>query len=234
MESKYIEIFHEMEKDIKAGKFRDTRKLLTEDEYIQLYNVSRNTVRRAIDMLIRKGYCYPVQGKGIFLRKHLMDGCINLENIGGLTHDFAPRDVSTNLISFIEIPADEDLADKLEVPIGTILYYIERLRLIDKKPYSLERMYYRKDLIRLTENIVSTSILSYFRTQPGMKMTFNDYVLRAVKITKYEADLLGLKEGDPGFRTENFGMNRKGEIAYFNRGTYHYQEARFLKMASYL
>lgn len=234
MESKYIEIFHEMEKDIKAGKFRDTRKLLTEDEYILLYNVSRNTVRRAIDMLIRKGYCYPVQGKGIFLRKHLMDGCINLENIGGLTHDFAPRDVSTHLISFIEIPADEDLADKLEVPAGTILYYIERLRLIDKKPYSLERMYYRKDLIHLTEKIVSTSILSYFRTQPGMKMTFNDYVLRAVKITKYEADLLGLNEGDPGFRTENFGMNRKGEIAYYNFGTYHYQEARFLKMASYL
>jgi GntR family transcriptional regulator of bglA len=53
MGAKYKELFLMIEKDILDGRYNETRKLYTEDAYIVEYNVSRNTVRNAIDLLIQ-------------------------------------------------------------------------------------------------------------------------------------------------------------------------------------
>ena len=40
-----------------------------ERELIEMYKVSRITVRKAIDELVSKGYLYKIQGKGTYVKK---------------------------------------------------------------------------------------------------------------------------------------------------------------------
>lgn len=234
MQAKFKEIYEWIEQDIRQGKYDQTRQLKTEDEYVTLYDVSRVTVRHAIDQLIRRGYCYPVQGKGVFLRRHKIAGATNLENIRGLTHDLSPQVVTSKIISFQNIPADAFLADKLDCAVGTPLTFIERQRFADGQAISLERLYYNSEKVPLTPDACLGSIYEYVQSKLGIKLCFIDYVIEAVKLNRHEADLLSLCEGDPGFRFENLGMDRRGKVVHYGRTVYHYQKIRSLKMASYL
>jgi GntR family transcriptional regulator of bglA len=234
MQAKFKEIYERIEQDIRQGKYDQTRQLKTEDEYVTLYDVSRVTVRHAIDQLIRRGYCYPVQGKGVFLRRHKIAGATNLENIRGLTHDLSPQVVTSKIISFQNIPADAFLADKLDCAVDTPVTFIERQRFADGQAISLERLYYNSEKVPLTPDACLGSIYEYVQSKLGIKLCFIDYVIGAVKLTRQEADLLCLDEGDPGFVFENLGMDRRGKVVHYGRTVYHYQKIRSLKMASYL
>ena len=67
MAVKYKMVCDDIEKDIMDGTFKKSNKLPTEDELIEKYQVSRNTIRKAIDLLTRRGLVIPIQGSGVFL-----------------------------------------------------------------------------------------------------------------------------------------------------------------------
>jgi GntR family transcriptional regulator of bglA len=234
MRIKFKEIYDSIEADIRGGVYDVTHKLLSEDEYADKYDVSRDTVRRATDLLIARGYCFPVQGKGVFLRRHKIEGAVNLENIGGLTQDLLPHEITSKVILFTEVLADKALAENMGCAIGTPLTCFERLRLIDNEPHSFETIYYVSSRIKVSEDVLNGSIFQYIKSNLKIVLAMTDFVIQAVKLTPREADLLGLKTGDPGLRFENFGMDRKGEIIHYGWIVYHFKKMRCLKMVSFL
>jgi len=52
MAIKYKEIADRLEKEIQRGKFDQTKKLPTEEEMIKEFEVSRNTIRKAVTQLV--------------------------------------------------------------------------------------------------------------------------------------------------------------------------------------
>ena len=66
MSAKYKIVCDSIQQDIESGKYNETGKLPTEDELIILYRVSRNTIRKAVDLLVKRGAVMPIQGSGIF------------------------------------------------------------------------------------------------------------------------------------------------------------------------
>ena len=67
-EIKHKEVPSAIENSILEGKYDNTIKLPTEEELMNEFNVSRNTIRKAIEILSGRGLVYQVQGSGIFLR----------------------------------------------------------------------------------------------------------------------------------------------------------------------
>ncbi|MDQ7862157.1 winged helix-turn-helix domain-containing protein [Peribacillus frigoritolerans] len=65
---KYRMVVEQMEKEILDGKYTLNTKLPTEEELMKKFDVSRNTIRKAINILVEQGYIYQVQGSGIFLQ----------------------------------------------------------------------------------------------------------------------------------------------------------------------
>ncbi|MDD6794208.1 MAG: GntR family transcriptional regulator, partial [Clostridiaceae bacterium] len=98
MAIKYKEISESIQLKIIDGLYNNTKKLPTEEQLMQEYNASRNTIRKAISILVDRGYIYQVQGSGIFIRETSRDGCITLGNIRGLTGDFKSRKITTKLL----------------------------------------------------------------------------------------------------------------------------------------
>jgi GntR family transcriptional regulator, transcriptional regulator of bglA len=234
MGTKYKEVYAAIEKDIVAGRYEATRRLNTEDAYIEEYDVSRNTVRNAIDLLIKRGYCFPIQGSGVFLRRKKQALSFDLESIDGLTRKMAPLPVTNDVLEFKEISADEEMADNMDICLGSPLYYVERVRYVDGKPYFYEYAYLNKKLmVGFDKDTASGSIFDFLNNDATLKVAFVDLVIQAVKINQNEAAKFRLNQDDPGLMMLGFTMIRTGEVVQFCRTICHYENVRFLKLANY-
>lgn len=235
MAVKYKVICDDIEKDIMGEAFKKNNKLPTEDELIEKYQVSRNTIRKAIDLLTRRGLVIPVQGSGVFLRNVSTHGCINLENFNGLTEVFGADKVSTKVITIKLIDADKKLAQTMQCDEGTPIYFIERLRSIDDVPYVVEYSYYNKDVIPyLSEEIVSKSIYRYIREDLKKQIGFVDRVITADVLGDHDARLLGLTPGEPALISTNRAFLKSGVIFDYSIDIHNYKETKFLKLSNYL
>ena len=233
MAPKYKQVATQIESDIVNHVYQHTNKLLTEDEYATKYGVSRNTVRKAIEILVNKGYVYQVQGSGVFVRDHYNSDLINLEKLQGLTSDFSGRKVETRVLHFEQTTADEAVAERMKCPVGTPVYYVKRLRLVDDHPFSVEDSYFRKELvIYLDENIVQKSIYTYLRSDQKLAIGFADRVIYADFLNKDAADLLDLKENDPALLVDNTVYLTNGQIFDVSRSTHHFQHVKMLKVSN--
>lgn len=210
------------------------QKLPTEDELIQVFGVSRNTIRKAIDVLVKKGFVIPVQGSGMFIRDIRETG-LNLENFRGLTQDFPNRDIKTEILIFTSIKAPKEIADNMKCAVGTELFHVVRLRHIDNIPWVIEYSYFNKTFIPyLNHEIISHSIYNFIKKTVKQQLGYVDRILEAGKLSAHDASLLKLHEGDPALISINKAMFRTGEIFDYSINIHNYQHARFMKLSNFL
>jgi len=69
---KYFELVEELRTSIKSGKIRPGEKIPSENQLSEQYGFSRQTVRKAIEILTEEGYVYAVHGRGTFVSELLL------------------------------------------------------------------------------------------------------------------------------------------------------------------
>lgn len=235
MKAKYKLVSDSINQDIKAGKYAGTGKLPTEDDLIKLYQVSRNTIRKAVGLLVKRGVVMPIQGSGMFLRRVPTEGCVNLEDFYGLTTGFSDRRVEARVIDFRQSAADSELAQALQCPVGTPLYYIKRLRLVDGKRFVIEYSHFNKDVIPyLSREIAAASIYRYIANDLKLQIGFVDRVIEAGSLSEGDAELLGLAPGDPALISINWAMLKSGVVFDYSVDVHNYQHTKFLKLSNFV
>ena len=75
----YLQIKENLEEGIRSGKYPLGSKLPSENDLCRTFDVSRITIRKALDILENKGVIYSVHGKGTFVRANVIDS--NLQKI---------------------------------------------------------------------------------------------------------------------------------------------------------
>lgn len=139
----YCQLAETIEEKIDDGTWRTGTKIPSERELTQMFNMSRITVRNAIDELSRQGKLDKVQGKGTFvLSRSIIQ---NLGNVYSFSKEMEKQGKisSTILVKKELIQADHKLADRLGVDVNDNLIYVERLRCADGKiPIMIERSYF--------------------------------------------------------------------------------------------
>ncbi len=235
MSKKYEKILEDIEKDIFSGKYNETKKLPKEEELVNIYNVSRTTVRKAISVLVNKGYVYQVQGSGIFIRENgIKGGYLSLESLKGLTRDYPDKKIETKVLNLELIEASKDIAEKMKCEEGSLVYYLERVRIVDGVPFSIERTYFNKKLIPyLSEEIAKKSIYSYIINDLGLTIGFADKVISADKLSKLDADLFGLEENDPNLVIDGIEFLSTGDVFAVSRSFNNYKVAKLIKLSNF-
>lgn len=235
MSAKYKMVSDAIQRDIEGGKYEEAGKLPTEDVLIDQFQVSRNTIRKAVDLLVKRGVIMPIQGSGMFLRKAPTDGCVNLENFHGLTAGFYRNKVDTKVIDLKLTQADSRLAEIMQCPLNTPLYYVERLRLVDGKKFVVEYSHFNKDVVPyLSREIASGSIYSYITGDLKMQIGYVDRVIEAGSLNRHDAELLGLEEGDPALISINRAMLKNGIVFDYSIDIHHYKHTKFLKLSNFV
>ena len=67
MDKKYLNIYNIIVNKIESKEYQSNDKLPSEKELMDQYNVSRDTVRKSLNMLEQNGYIQKTKGKGSFV-----------------------------------------------------------------------------------------------------------------------------------------------------------------------
>lgn len=229
---KYEIVANDLADRINNNEFKNTKKIPTEDKLIEEYGVSRNTIRNAIKILTRSGLLYPVQGSGMFIRESRKYDTIFLSGTRGITKDHPGNKIETKCLHLEVLEADDNTAEILQCEIGTPIYYIERLRIVDDIPYAIEYTYYNKDIIHyLNKEIVESSIYSYIKDDLKLSFGFADKYISANKLTTKESELLQLETNDPAIIIEDNVYLTNGTLFNSSHIVYNYKVAHFFMTA---
>lgn len=174
MDSKYLTIYNQFVSEIESGKIMPKSKLPSESELMQLYSVSRDTVRKALNLLEGNGFIQKVKGKGSFV--------IDVNKfdfpVSGLT-SFKELSVKMGLKSntilkeLKLIKPDKFLMKQLNLSENDEVWKVIRVREIGDKKIILDKDFLNKKYVPLlTKEICENSIYEYLENELGLKISF--------------------------------------------------------------
>ena len=140
----YIQLKEELLDKIKDEIWERGYQIPTEKELIEIYDLSRATVRKAVEILINEGYLYIKKGIGTFVaRKH---PAIGFEPLISLTYSLEARGIQAkNRVEKKEvIVPNRKLLKKLRWKEQDSCFYLKRLRLVKEMPLAIEESYFSK------------------------------------------------------------------------------------------
>ena len=195
--SKFETIYMDLKHKIESQDYTYQELLPSENSMVTIYNCSRNTIRRAISLLIDQGYVQSLHGKGVRVIYQPIDQ--TSFTIGGIESfkESALRnhiEASTKVVQFAEITADERVAAKTGFPIGSVLYYIQRVRYLNGKPLIFDvNMFLKECMPNLTKEIAENSIYEYIENELGMQVVTSKRKMTAEHTTQIEEKYLDLE-----------------------------------------
>lgn len=139
--TKYYQLKDILVKNIQDGKWPPQSRMSSENELCEAYNVSRVTVRKAIDLLVQEGYVYTIKGKGTYVKGKYIEQ--PLTHFYSFREDLRSRGVSTysTMRHFDIVPADARLAADLNIRQDDNVFCIERIFFAGEQPYAREFSY---------------------------------------------------------------------------------------------
>src|SRR6056297_3389344 len=136
----YYQIREQIMEKIEQNILKPGYQLPSENELSKKLNVSRVTIRKAIQGLTTEGYCRKEVGKGIYVSEKKMS--IEIADLQGATSFFSKHNkrVKTKLLTNEIINPKEEYIDKLQLSNkeNKKVLTIERSRNIDDEPHMLD------------------------------------------------------------------------------------------------
>jgi GntR family transcriptional regulator len=122
--------------DIARRDLRPGARLPGDHELCEQYGVSRPVVRQALSELQYEGVLDRVKGRGTFVAPQLTSQSL-VQSLTGLHADVSAmgRTLLSDVRALKVTAADPEVAARLEIPVGTAVVLIERLRFVDGEPW---------------------------------------------------------------------------------------------------
>ena len=181
------------------------------------FGISRITVRKAIDGLVSEGLLVRRQGSGTFVRGRVEK---NFSMLTSFSEDMrargrSPRSEWLKRASGTVTPEE---ALTLRSSPGTPVYRFNRLRFADDAPMSLEYATIVASCLPSVDAVESSLYLAL--EQVGNRPVRALQRLRAVLLTREQAELLRAKPGDAGLLVERLGFLQNGHAIEFSQSYY--------------
>ncbi len=221
MESKYLTIYNEILNKIESNKIQSGEKLSSENEMMKEYNVSRDTIRKALNLLESNAYIQKVKGKGSFV----LD--INKFDfpVSGLT---SFKELSTKmgvesntLVKELKlIKPNNFLMKQLSLSKNDEVWKVIRVREIDNKKIILDKDFFNKKYVPLlTKDICKNSIYEYLENELGLKISFAKKEITVQQATDEDKSYLD-------FENYNMIVVVKNHIYLDDMSLFQYTESR--------
>ena len=141
----YHDIAEQLIQDILAGKY--PVKLPTEQVLMNRYQASRNTIRKALDVIFAHGLVRRVQGSGYYVIDHSEQSSAVLNMSIGFDQTAMVKGgpLKSKVVKFALIPATAALARRGNVAVGDPVYQVVRLRYLKGQNHT-----FRKSLCRIS------------------------------------------------------------------------------------
>lgn len=213
MSAKYKKIYEELKEAINDGEYGPGAKLPDELSLCQIYDCSRMTVKKALDLLVQEGKIFRKQGQGSFvLNKQMVNDPYQIEEIPVGGFDRARSHLAKSRILEFKLSfASSDVAKALHLKENDPVYDILRLRLYDGEPTVIEHTFMPVNLIPgINEDVLNHSIYHYIEHDLNLKIASAQQTNRADVSNDLDHEVLGLSDIEPVLVVE--------QIAYLDNG----------------
>ena len=194
----YFQLEEGVKETIEKGELKPGDLIPSEREFSEQFEISRMTVRQAINNLVNNGYLVRKQGRGTFVAQQKIEQ--KLKGLTSFSEDMRSRGMvpSTKLLEFRQVAASKPVADKLMLAEGSMVYEMKRVRLADDTPMALETSYLPVELVAgLDASIAQGSLYDYIENTLKLTIGHATQVLEASIAKGLECKILEIKEGTP-------------------------------------
>ena len=226
--AKYRDIADSIRNKIKSGESPSSQKLPSEYFLCVSYHCNKETMKKALEILVKEGLIIRRRGAGTFVKD--LSPSLQSETLRNrsLSMKFKGHNVTSDIQVFEVIPSDEEIAKKLQLEEGDFVYHIIRNRSVDGKPYCVEITYiplYR--LVNLKADVLKKSLFDYVVNELKMSIQSCHLKITSALSGSLEQEFLGLKEGEPYIQEEQTTYLSNGSVFEFTLNRRHYAEFEF-------
>lgn len=212
----YIQIVNEIKARIKEGEIKQGDKLKSEIYYSKKYYISRNTVRKALEILEKEGIIKKVKGKGSFIRSPKIYQ--NRSKFSKFHDDMRILGLTPNskiLSAKKEIP-NINIKEKMKLKNGEYVYSMTWIRYGSEEPLIYETIHLNYKFVNGIEKFIFGSIKLYdiLEKKFGIKPENGKEWFYPCKLSETEMKYLQTKTGDVGMHVERIMFYGKEVLEY--------------------
>lgn len=131
----HLQIADSIREQVYSNIWDPEERIPSENEFAAFFKVSRGTIQKALHALVLDGLLFQVKGKGTFIAQPSFN-YITGNNLLSFAESLHLQGITfvTKVVEEKIIPADFMTSEKLQVPIGSNIFYLRRIRYVDQEP----------------------------------------------------------------------------------------------------
>ncbi len=195
----YYQLAKTLRDKIHAGEYQQGDQIASERELMDTYEVSRNTVRDAIDSLVNEGLLEREHGRGTFVANPTMK--LGLTRLTSFSEDMRERHL---------VPSARLISKELMVPPPTVqkqlnllgedkVLKLVRLRYADDIPMALNISYFSLESCPglSEEDFATNSVYEILERKYAVRLSRAEEIVRADSASDFQAEMLKVQPGMP-------------------------------------
>jgi GntR family transcriptional regulator len=196
----YVQLIELLKQMISARIWKPGAKIPGELELCGSFGVSRTVVRQALRELELHGLLVARKGKGTFVAEPKINESL-AQKLTGFYQDMLERGLkpSTVVLHHRVIPCPESVATNLQIPPGSDVIDINRVRSVEDAPIQLVNSFIPYDLCPKLAGVDLTnrSLYQFLEDECGLLIVRGRRLIEAVAANDVEAKLLRVERGAP-------------------------------------
>jgi GntR family transcriptional regulator len=216
---RYHRIADALRERIRVGELASGARLDNQRQLAKSFGVTLMTLRQALELLEREHLITRRHGLGTFVAAPSIDyDIMQLRRFAGDLSAKGER-VATRLLGTRFAAADRRMAEALRLAGRPRVLVVERLRLVDEHPMSLQRSFLPSalgdEVVRA--DLALTPLHQVLEFKLGVVVTRASETVSAVRLGRREARDLGCRAGEPAFESERVSYDAGGAPVVFDR-----------------
>lgn len=213
-----ILISNELKFLIENKPLKEHEKLPSERKLAESLNVQRETIRKSLKILVQEGWIYKKNRSGYYVcpRRIIKD----VYTLTSTTESIKlmGKEMYVKILKFSKIEVDKELTTKLKLPIGTPIYEVIRLRVVDNEKVSIELTYIPLSIAPNLEkkDIENRSLYNILTEKYTVNLYKSNQLITADKANKQIAEYLEIPPKTTIVRQEGLIQNTLDETVEFS------------------
>ncbi|AEH50439.1 GntR family transcriptional regulator [Pseudothermotoga thermarum] len=228
----YYKVYRDLKQKILDGIYKPGDKIPPESELVAIYNVSRLTIRRALEELRSEGFITRAKGRGTFITGRKEEEQMNV--LKGFTDKAKEEGFSVRSLvlenKLVEIPSE--LVEVFGLEPGTMIILLKRVRYMNDEPVAIESAYLNTSVdVRilniLKKDMSKESLYEFLRNELKIPLLRALEEFEVTQISPSDAKLLSVNPGACALLRKRYTYTTNNRCIEYVRSIYRGDKYRF-------
>ncbi|MGT2756604.1 UTRA domain-containing protein [Streptococcus ovuberis] len=232
--SKYKKVYTDIKNKIEQAIWKANDELPTENELMDMYSYSKDTIRKALSMLELEGYIQKRQGRNSIVldHNHMKKQYVSELKTASELNRLALHNIETEMTDLYIVQGQPDLMETFGVDEAVDFYRVGRVRTIDGERSEYEISYFDRRIIPfLNRRIAEGSIYRYLEEELGLTISHSRREISFRHANEEERALMDLGDYEMVVVVKSIAYLTSGQIFQIDTISYRPDKVSFISIA---